>query len=68
MNDYRMGVIESRFAEIIWIVGIAVILAPQYFDLDDSNGLDVYVWQLAENSYYFGLLPHTATSYIQLSW
>ncbi len=33
---------------------------PQYFDLDSSNGLDVYVWQLAENSYSFGLLPHTA--------
>ena len=34
---------------------------PQYFDLDTTNGLDVYVWQLAENSYLFGLLPHTAT-------
>lgn len=34
---------------------------PQYFDLDASNGLDVYVWQLSEKSYYFGLLPHTAT-------
>ena len=34
---------------------------PQYFDLDDSNGLDVYVWQLSKNSYYFGLLPHTET-------
>ena len=33
---------------------------PQYFDLDASNGLDVYVWQLAEDRYSFGLLPHTA--------
>ena len=41
---------------------------PQYFDLDDSNGLDVYVWQLSENSYYFGLLPHTATERDWLSY
>lgn len=31
---------------------------PQYFDLDASNGLDIYVWQMAENSDSFGLLPH----------
>lgn len=31
---------------------------PQYFGLDASNGLDVIVWQMAENSYSFGLLPH----------
>ena len=31
---------------------------PQYFDLDVSNGLDVYVWQMGENYYSFGLLPH----------
>ena len=34
---------------------------PQYFDLDVSNGLDVYVWQMAENSFSFGLLPHAET-------
>lgn len=33
---------------------------PQYFDLDTSQGLDVYVWQMARNSWSFGLLPHTA--------
>jgi len=32
---------------------------PQYFGLDTSNGLDVIVWQMAENNYNFGLLPHT---------
>lgn len=32
---------------------------PQYFDLDAANGLDVYVWQMAENSYWFGVLPHS---------
>ena len=31
---------------------------PEYFGLDASNGLDVYVWQMAQNSYSFGLLPH----------
>ena len=32
---------------------------PEYFGLDASNGLDVYVWQFAKNSYSFGLLPHS---------
>lgn len=32
---------------------------PEYFGIDASNGLDVYVWQMAENSYSFGLLPHS---------
>lgn len=32
---------------------------PQYFGLDASNGLEVYVWQMAMGSYSFGLLePH----------
>ena len=31
---------------------------PEYFGLDASGGLDVYVWQMAKNSYSFGLLPH----------
>ena len=31
---------------------------PEYFGLDASNGLDVYVWQMAKSSYSFGLLPH----------
>lgn len=31
---------------------------PEYFGLDTSDGLDVYVWQMAKNSYSFGLLPH----------
>ena len=35
---------------------------PEYFGLDDSNGLDVYVWQMAKGSYSFGLLPHSDTT------
>lgn len=34
---------------------------PEYFNLDHSHGLDVYVWQMAKNNYNFGLLPHTET-------
>lgn len=34
---------------------------PEYFNLDASAGLDVYVWQMAPDSYCFGLLPHTAS-------
>ena len=34
---------------------------PEYFGLDASKGLDVYVWQMAGNSYSFGLLPHSET-------
>lgn len=29
---------------------------PQYFDLDTSEGLEVYVWQMAGNSYSCGLV------------
>jgi len=32
---------------------------PQYFDLDASKGLDIYVWQMAKDNYSFGLLPHS---------
>lgn len=32
---------------------------PEYFGLDTSDGLDVYVWQMATGSYSFGLLPHS---------
>ncbi len=32
---------------------------PEYFGLDASDGLDVYVWQMATGSYSFGLLPHS---------
>ena len=32
---------------------------PQYFGLDASRGLDIYVWQMAKDNYSFGLLPHS---------
>ncbi len=32
---------------------------PEYFDLNTAKGLEVYVWQLAENSYSCGVLPGT---------
>ena len=32
---------------------------PEYFGLDSSEGLDVYVWQMAENHYSFGVLSHS---------
>ena len=32
---------------------------PAYFDLDTSDGLDLYVWQMAADSYSCGLLPGT---------
>ena len=35
---------------------------PEYFGLDTSDGLDVYVWQLAQYSYSFGVLPHSDQS------
>ena len=30
---------------------------PQYFGLSTAKGLEVYVWQIAEDSYSCGLLP-----------
>ena len=35
---------------------------PEYFGLDASNGLDVYVFQMSENEYEFALLPHWEAS------
>jgi beta-lactamase regulating signal transducer with metallopeptidase domain len=32
---------------------------PEYFDLITSKGLEVHVWQLAKDSYSFGLMPGT---------
>ena len=37
------------------------IVYPEYFGLDASGGLDVIVWQMAEELYAFGLLPHSDT-------
>ena len=33
---------------------------PEYFVLDASKGLDVIVWQMANNSYSFGLMEHSS--------
>lgn len=32
---------------------------PEYFDIDATNGLDIYVWQMVPNYYSFGMLPHS---------
>lgn len=32
---------------------------PEYFDLPTAKGLEVYVWQMAQGSYSFGVLPGT---------
>lgn len=32
---------------------------PEYFDLTTDKGLEVYVWQMARDSYSFGVLPGT---------
>lgn len=32
---------------------------PEYFGLDSSEGLDVYVWQMAKNHYSFGVLSRS---------
>ncbi len=38
---------------------------PMYFDLDTSNGLDVYIWQMAKDSYSCALLPGKTFNYTQ---
>ena len=30
---------------------------PEYYDLNTAKGLEVYVWQTAEDTYYCGVLP-----------
>ena len=32
---------------------------PEYHDLNTAKGLEVYVWQTAESTYYCGVLPGT---------
>lgn len=32
---------------------------PEYFEMSDFKGIEVYVWQMAENSYRCGMLPGT---------
>ena len=32
---------------------------PEYYDLNTAKGLEVYVWQTAEDTYYCGVLPGT---------
>lgn len=34
---------------------------PEYFGIDASGGLDVYVWEMAKECYGFTLLPHSET-------
>ena len=54
-----------RIMEINGVIVFAYDLAtlreqyPEYFDLDTSKGLEVYVWQMAPDSYSCGLLPGT---------
>ena len=36
---------------------------PQFYDLNAEKGLKVYVWQMAENSYYCGLLSAKDEAY-----
>ncbi len=55
---YAFGV---RFGDENSALEALKIAFPEYFGLDDTNGLDVYVWQMAANSYSFGLLPHSVT-------
>ncbi len=38
---------------------------PMYFDLSTFKGLEVYIWQMAENSYSCGLLPGVNRNYAQ---
>lgn len=32
---------------------------PEYYNLNTAKGLEVYVWQTAEDTYYCGVLPGT---------
>ena len=61
----RYAVSDREFQEYLSRIcaggEVSAAFDPEYFDLDASAGLDVYVWQMAPDSYYFGLLPHTAS-------
>ena len=36
---------------------------PQYFDCTTDKGLEIYIWQMAANSYFCGLLPGKNSNY-----
>lgn len=54
-------VFEDDCIQIVPVETNAIEKYSEYFGMDASDGLDIYVWQLAENNYSFGLLPHTST-------
>ena len=41
---------------------------PQFFDLDTKNGLEVYVWQMSENSYYCSIISAKDEVYADKEW
>jgi hypothetical protein len=43
----------------IWVDFELKTVKELYTGLDSSRGLDVYVWQMAQGSYSFALLPHS---------
>lgn len=43
----------------IWVDFELKTVQELYMGLDSSRGLDVYVWQMAQGSYSFALLPHS---------
>lgn len=63
-NFIDIGIIGSADGPTMIVVGSETEASirylrkqyPQYFDLDTSEGLEVYVWQLGENSYSCGLM------------
>lgn len=63
-DSFSLGIIGSADGPTTILVGKETKASirylrkqyPQYFDLDTSEGLEVYVWQLAGDSYSCGLL------------
>ena len=63
-DDFSLGIIGGADGPTVVLVDSETEASisylrkryPQYFDLDTSEGLEVYVWQLAGNSYSCGLM------------
>ncbi len=63
-NKHSIGIIGGADGPTVVVVGSGRDASirwlrkqyPQYFDLDTSEGLEVYVWQMAGNQYSCGLM------------
>lgn len=66
VREPAVGVVDDS-SNVLYSGDIALLKAkyPSYFDLDTTKGLDLYIWQMAADSYSCGLLSGKNNGYTQ---